>query len=151
MGVELAFQLPGRRASPRKQRTLLLIDDDPQCARFVAHAAEDLGYDTHITISHGSFKARYGEVKPDVVILDLAMPGADGVELLRFLANERCTALVIIVSGFDRRVVEAAMRLGVVLGLRMGAPLTKPILFEQLGEALEGGSKSPFFCRLSRD
>lgn len=142
--AELARQLPSRRAAPRNQRTLLLIDDDPQCARFVAHAAEELGYDAHITISHGSFQARYGEVEPDIVVLDLAMPGADGVELLRFLANERCTALVIIISGFDRRVVDAAMRLGVALGLRMGTSLTKPVVFKQLGEALEGGSKSPF-------
>jgi EAL domain-containing protein (putative c-di-GMP-specific phosphodiesterase class I) len=42
-----------------------------------------------------------------MVALDLGMPGMDGVELLRFLADAGFRAPVLIVSGFDRRVLEA--------------------------------------------
>jgi YesN/AraC family two-component response regulator len=70
---------------------------------------------------------RYRELRPDVVAIDLAMPQVDGVELLRFLASENCTVPVIIISGFDRRVLESSMRLGVALGLNMVGPLEKPV------------------------
>ena len=40
------------------------------------------------------------------------MPGMDGVELLRFLADEDFQEPVLIISGFDRRVLESAFRLG---------------------------------------
>jgi hypothetical protein len=47
----------------------------------------------------------------------------DGVELLRFLADEDFRAPVLIVSGFDRRVLESAFRLGEALGLNMAGPV----------------------------
>lgn len=122
----------------RPGKSLLLVDDDPECARFIGHAANECGYDAVITISPHSFKAQYRSAEPDVVLIDLAMPGGDGIELLRFLAEEKCRATVIIVSGFDRRVLDAATRLGAVLGLRMGGALTKPICLGDLSDALAG-------------
>ena len=67
-----------------------------------------------------------------MVALDLGMPGMDGVELLRFLADEEFKAPVLIVSGFDRRVLESAFRLGEALGLNMAGPIEKPVRLEQL-------------------
>ena len=60
----------------------------------------------------------------------------DGVELLRFLAEEDSRATVLIVSGFDRRVLESAFRLGEALGLRMVGPLEKPVRFQELERVL---------------
>src|SRR4028118_1995418 len=104
-------------------RHLLLIDDEPAFGRFIAHAAELGGYNAHLTMSAGPFMAKYRELQPDAVALDLGMPQVDGVELLRFLAEEKCSAPVIIVSGFDRRVLESSMRLCAALGLNMVGPL----------------------------
>jgi YesN/AraC family two-component response regulator len=59
----------------------------------------------------------------------------DGVELLRFLSEENYRSPVLIVSGFDRRVLESAFRLGEALGLNMAGPLEKPVRLEDL-EAL---------------
>ena len=125
---------PSRLKSPR--RTLLLVDDDPLCARFIGHAARECGYSAVVTLSPEGFKAQYRDAEADVIVMDLAMPGSDGIELLRFLAGENCQALVLIISGFDHRVVECAMRLGTALGLKMGQPLTKPVRFETLASAL---------------
>ena len=118
-------------------RQLLLIDDEPAFGRFVAHAAGEAGFEAHVTTSAEPFKSRYRELAPDAVALDLAMPGADGVELLRFLAGEECTAPVIIISGFDRRVLESSTRLGEALGLNMAGHLTKPVRLEELTDLLE--------------
>ena len=71
-----------------------------------------------------------------MVALDLGMPGMDGVELIRFLADQQYSAPVLIVSGFDRRVLESAFRLGAALGLTMVGPVEKPVRFEVLEEML---------------
>ena len=54
-----------------------------------------------------------------MVALDLGMP-VDGVELTRFLADQDYRGPVLIVSGFDRRVLESAFRLGEALGPEHG-------------------------------
>ena len=118
------------------QPLLLLIDDEPFVGRFLSHAAEECGYRALATATADSFRREYRLLDPDVIALDLAMPGGDGVELLRFLAAEQCRAPVLIVSGFDRRVLDSSMRLGEKLGLNMIGPLAKPILVSELQAVL---------------
>jgi DNA-binding response OmpR family regulator len=115
---------------------LLLIDDEPALAAFVAHAAEECGFEPTLTSDDRAFREKFGEQRPDMVALDLGMPGMDGVELLRFLADENYRAPVLIISGFDRRVLESAFRLGEALGLTMAGPLEKPVRLEELENLL---------------
>ena len=117
------------------QPRLLLIDDEPALAEFLANAASETGFDPIITSEDWQFRDEFRAQRPDMVALDLGMPGADGVELIRFLAEENYRAPVLIVSGFDRRVLESAFRLGEALGLNMTGPLEKPVRLEAL-EAL---------------
>lgn len=118
-------------------RHLLLIDDEPAFGRFIAHAAEAGGFTAHVTLSAQPFMEKYRELRPAAVAVDLGMPQVDGVELLRFLAEEGCEAPVIIVSGFDRRVLESSMRLGQALGLNMKGPLEKPVRLQELLDLLD--------------
>ncbi len=119
-----------------KQPRLLLVDDEPALADFIASAARECGFDAHVTSDDESFREQFLVDRPDVVALDLGMPGMDGVELLRFLSEEGFRAPVLIVSGFDRRVLESAFRLGEALGLTMVGPLEKPVRLEQLEAGL---------------
>src|SRR5689334_23767479 len=114
------------------QPRLLLIDDEPVLAEFLASAARECGYDPVITAEDQQFRDEFRANAPDMVALDLGMPGMDGVELLRFLADENYRSPVLIVSGFDRRVLESAFRLGEALGLNMAGPLEKPLRLEEL-------------------
>ena len=109
------------------QPRLLLIDDEPALADFLADAAEKCGFDPVVTGRDDQFRDEFLARRPDIVALDLGMPGMDGVELLRFLAEQDFRAPVLIVSGFDRRVLESAFRLGEALGLTMAGPLEKPV------------------------
>jgi DNA-binding response OmpR family regulator len=111
---------------------LLLIDDEPALADYLANAARECGFDPEISADDEEFRARFLERRPDMVALDLGMPGMDGVEWLRFLADRDYAAPVLIVSGFDRRVLESAIRLGEAHGLNMAGPLEKPVRFEKL-------------------
>jgi len=115
---------------------LLLIDDEPALAEFVAQAAVECGFDAVLTSEDHAFREKFLAERPDMVALDLGMPGMDGVELLRFLAEEDFRAPVLIISGFDRRVLESAFRLGEALGLTMAGPLEKPVRLEELEDIL---------------
>ena len=118
------------------QPRLLLIDDEPTLAEFLADAARESGFDPVITSEDEEFRKAFREQRPEMVALDLGMPGMDGVELIRFLADEDYDAPVLIVSGFDRRVLETAFRLGSAMGLTMVGPVEKPVRFEVLEETL---------------
>jgi DNA-binding response OmpR family regulator len=118
------------------QPRLLLIDDEPTLAEFLADAAKESGFDPVITGEDEEFRNAFRAARPDMVALDLGMPGMDGVELIRFLAAEDYRSPVLIVSGFDRRVLETAFRLGEALGLTMVGPIEKPVRFEVLEETL---------------
>lgn len=114
------------------QPRLLLIDDEPALAEFLASAARECGFEPTISSDDGEFRDEFLDSRPDMVALDLGMPGMDGVELLRFLAAQDYRSPVLIVSGFDRRVLESAFRLGEALGLNMAGPVAKPVRLEEL-------------------
>ena len=114
------------------QPRLLLIDDEPALAQFLASAAKESGFEPVVAESDDEFREAFVEIRPQMVALDLGMPGMDGVELIRFLAEQDYHAPVLIVSGFDRRVLESAFRLGEALGLTMAGPVEKPVRFEVL-------------------
>ena len=114
------------------QPRLLLIDDEPALAEFLANAARESGFEPVITSEDWQFREEFLGERPDMVALDLGMPGMDGVELIRFLADQQYSAPVLIVSGFDRRVLESAFRLGEALGLSMAGPIAKPARLEEL-------------------
>jgi DNA-binding NtrC family response regulator len=115
---------------------LLLIDDEPALAAFVANAAAMSGFEPVVTNNDQLFREEFRAEVPGMVALDLGMPGMDGVELLRFLSAQGFEGPVLIISGFDRRVLESAFRLGEALGLKMVGPLEKPARLEALEELL---------------
>jgi DNA-binding response OmpR family regulator len=117
------------------QPRLLLIDDEPALAEYLANAARSTGFEPIITARDDEFREAFIETKPEMVALDLGMP-VDGVELTRFLAEQDYRGPVLIVSGFDRRVLESAFRLGEALGLNMAGPVEKPVRLEVLEELL---------------
>jgi DNA-binding response OmpR family regulator len=118
------------------QPRLLLIDDEPALADYLANAARASGFDPIVTARDEDFRQAFIANQPEMVAVDLGMPGMDGVELTRFLADQDYRGPVLIVSGFDRRVLESAFRLGETLGLNMVGPVEKPVRLEVLEELL---------------
>jgi len=116
---------------------VMVVDDDPGFGEFVRKVAQGCGYEVTVAHDGREFRSAYAQTKPDLILLDLAMPGADGIELLRSLADNGCTASVMVMSGFDAKVVDTARRLGVARGLQMGRVLTKPIRAADLRTVLE--------------
>lgn len=117
------------------QPRLLLIDDEPALADYLASAARTCGFEPIVTARDDEFREAFISLRPEMVALDLGMP-VDGIELTRFIADQGYRGPVLIVSGFDRRVLESAFRLGEALGLNMAGPVEKPVRLEVLEELL---------------
>jgi DNA-binding response OmpR family regulator len=117
------------------QPRLLLIDDEPVLADYLASAARTCGFDPIVTERDEEFREFFLANRPEMVAVDLGMP-VDGVELIRFIADQDYRGPVLIVSGFDRRVLESAFRLGEALGLNMAGPIEKPVRLDILEELL---------------
>jgi DNA-binding response OmpR family regulator len=121
-----------------RPKRLLVIDDEFDLAILVKEVAEDCGYDARITVDANSFKQTYEAFQPDLIVLDLSLPGMDGVQLLRFLADRECKARLVIMSGFDRKVRGAAEELGHARGLDMAGSISKPLRVSDLRDFLNG-------------
>ena len=114
----------------------LLIDDEPGIGRLIKRVADGCGFTAAFTTDADEFKRIYGAHPVEVIAVDLSMPGFDGVEVLQLLAETGCRASVLVISGFDRRVVEASIRLGEALGLRMAGMMAKPLDVEEVRSVL---------------
>ena len=88
-----------------KSGRLLVIDDEPAICDFVKEVAEESGFEVVIAANFDQFGAAYGSFEPSVIVLDLRMPEVDGIELLRFLAEEKCRAHILLMSGLDQKVL----------------------------------------------
>jgi DNA-binding response OmpR family regulator len=96
-------------------RTILLVDDDPGFVELVRRKLEANGYAVVMAFDgrEGLLKAQ--TASPDLVLLDLAMPGMDGFETLRALKAAPKTAaipVVMLTSQGDRKHIFAAEQLG---------------------------------------
>ena len=118
-------------------KRLLLVDDEPGMTDFIQVVAQETSFEVRTSNRPADFMDSFRKFPPDAIILDLAMPGIDGVELLRWLAEENCQARIVIISGFDRRVLDAAGRMGEASGLKIVETLSKPIRLAAMREALK--------------
>ena len=114
------------------ENRLLVMDDDTDVAAFFGQVAEDLGYEVNVLSDPTRFGATVTSFQPTVLLLDLQMPGRDGIELLRELAGLEQRPKVLIASGLDSRVVTTAQELGLSMGVDVAGSFCKPISFDEL-------------------
>jgi EAL domain-containing protein (putative c-di-GMP-specific phosphodiesterase class I)/AmiR/NasT family two-component response regulator len=118
-------------------RRLLILDDEPVVAQTVAFAAERHGFAVRMSASTEDFFDDVAHFAPSHIIIDLLMPGMDGVEVLRNLATTRCHANIIMMSGMGTKVLESAQRVGIERGLYIGGILPKPFKPAELRALLD--------------
>jgi DNA-binding response OmpR family regulator len=99
---------------------ILLIDDDPLLRRSLAFNLEQAGYRVSTAATAEDALALAVRDRPDLVLLDIGLPGMDGLDALRHF-RARMNVPVIFLTARDRRLDEA-------LGLELGADdyVTKP-------------------------
>ncbi len=78
---------------------ILLIDDEEGIRRMLGLSLTDLGYDVHTAGDGQEGLALFDWLSPDIVLLDIKMPGMDGIEVLRQIKSRKSFAEVIMISG----------------------------------------------------
>ena len=114
--------------------TVLVVDDDPNAIDIVRTFLEAKGYRVATAKDGSEALAQLEEVRPDLVLLDVMMPGMDGWEVARVIKNHP--------SFGSTRVVMLTARSDFAdkhEGLRAGADdyIVKPIQLRELGERVE--------------
>jgi CheY-like chemotaxis protein len=95
--------------APRPDRTALVVDDDPFVVSALAELLEEEGFDVHTATNGFSAMRRAVEVRPLVILLDLALPERSGAELLDDLRAEPAThdVAIVVVTGNAESLSEA--------------------------------------------
>ena len=111
--------------------TLHIIDDDEGICSEISSALVASGYECSWATSADSVKAP-GVRNPDVLLLDLCMPGVDGFQVIRRLAGETHQPHLIVASGHEQRIIRAAVRCARDAGLNVLGSLGKPYSIKSL-------------------
>ena len=102
-------------------KTILVVDDDALMRRSLAATLGQAGYTVETAASGENALQCVRRKAPDLVLLDVGLPGMDGMETLRVLRRDLPGLLVIFVTGRRRELDE-------IVGLELGADdyITKP-------------------------
>jgi len=125
---------------------LLAFDDDAAVGRLVTRVAALAGMEAAAVTQVEAFRQALRDEPPQVVALDLQLGNTDGVEQVRFLAEQRFRGSLLLMSGFDARVLDTAGALARNLGLAVEGVLQKPIHvpdLERLLLRLQTASRQP--------
>src|SRR5207245_7488857 len=69
-------------------RRILVVDDDPMVATTVQRVLRPEGYEVDVALGGAQALAQVSARRPDLVILDLMMPGIDGLDVCRRLRTD---------------------------------------------------------------
>jgi len=115
--------------------TILVVDDEPLMTNMVSEVGELGGFDVIETNNAKEFQSAWQDHDPTVVIMDIIMPDMDGVELLKWLSEDKCLTPIILMSGYDKNYLETASSVGTEKGNTIIGTLFKPFQLAEL-EAL---------------
>jgi EAL domain-containing protein (putative c-di-GMP-specific phosphodiesterase class I)/FixJ family two-component response regulator len=107
-------------------RSILVVDDELDICEFVQDVAEDMSFNVAILTTTTEINT-VSFTNLDAIVMDLSMPGMDGIELIRYLAEASCSAALILISGLDSGVLATAERLARDRGLSVLGAVNKPI------------------------
>ena len=105
---------------------MLVVDDDPALAEMLGIVLRTEGFEPSFVADGDRALAAFRSTKPDLVLLDLMLPGTDGIDVCRQIRSESGTPIVMLTARGDT--------VDVVLGLECGADdyITKPFKPKEL-------------------
>lgn len=137
-GSQPTDALTHRRTDVPKR--ILIVEDDPDIARLLADQLHAEGYTTTIAASGEAALEEVARELPDLITLDIQLPGMDGIEVAQRLAMDPATTdlpvLVVSVTDKDPRLKQFGMR-------TLSKPLDRDALLANVSELLEEDEKRP--------
>ncbi len=139
----ITFPVAAARTAPG----LLIVDDDRLQRLLIGETARRVGYEVAMAGSLEEAVRLLDERRFATLVLDLSLGERDGIEVIRHMAEAGHRPTVLVISGFDDRIRDAALRVVRAAGLVAVGTLRKPLslggLREQLAQALEASEETP--------
>jgi two-component system alkaline phosphatase synthesis response regulator PhoP len=110
------------RYTPPMSR-ILVVEDDPDIAGLLTHYLQRAGFEADMVSSGGDVLPRVKKAPPDLLLLDLMLPGIDGLEVCRAVRGDPQTAAIPIIM-----ITAKGEESDRIVGLELGADdyITKP-------------------------
>lgn len=92
---------------------ILIVDDDENICEVIKMYLDNSGYDTKVCYNGKAAQDVFTQYKPDLVLLDIMLPGLDGIDVLKWIRKQGETPVIMLTAKgetFDK-----------VLGLELGA------------------------------
>lgn len=117
---------------PNSKSTILVVDDQPGIRRLLLEVLTEEGYDVHTAANGYEGMQKAKEVNPTLILMDMKMPGMDGIETLRELKQLNQAEKVIMMTAYgELGLVNIAKELGAY------AYVTKPFDIIELCTMIE--------------
>jgi EAL domain-containing protein (putative c-di-GMP-specific phosphodiesterase class I)/CheY-like chemotaxis protein len=116
---------------------LLVLDDEEDIVKAICALGTRAGFQPIGSTPADRIRELVASAQPDVIILDLQMPGEDGISALRYLADIQSSAKIFLVTGMDERTIASAEQYGLRRGLTVFGTLQKPFDPDELLASLE--------------
>ena len=100
-------------AEPNGRGRVLVVDDDPALAEMLAIVLRNEGFDSRLCATGDRAMAEFRDYRPDIVLLDLMLPGKDGIDVCKEIRAESGVPIVMLTAKSDT--------IDVVVGLESGA------------------------------
>jgi len=111
---------------------IIIADDDPIIRMDLTAMLQELGHQVIAAVENGDAAWRLAQsLKPDLVILDVMMPGMDGLQAAARISSQRLAPVLLLTAYSEAPMVEQATRAGVL------AYLVKPFRKQELQPAVE--------------
>ena len=125
-------------ASPFARLSVLVVEDHPFQRRTALALLRGLGVGTLAGAEDGHAALEWLArcPPPDVIICDIDMPGMDGVEFIRRVAQRGLASAIAIASGLDRRLLNTIKSVSESYGLQVLGAVEKPLTARRLNELL---------------
>jgi len=130
--MELKMDEPQIKAEP----IVYVVDDDPQTCRAVAELVHSFGYQVELFESSNKFLESIDQTRPGCVVLDIRLPGLDGLEVHQRLLQREIALPVVVITGYaDTSTTVRSLRNGAVTVLEK--PFRDDELWSNVQEALQ--------------
>ena len=122
------------------QPSILIVDDEPSIVQSLTGLLSDEGFNT-LSANNGYEALKVIETEsPDLVLLDIWMPGIDGIDTLKEIKKDHPFLQVIIITGHGT--IETAVK-----AIKLGAYdlIEKPLSIDKVIVAINNDSSAPIF------
>lgn len=123
------------RQTPTKR--LLLLDDDSAVRKTLVLIGTKLGAEVSACANLAEFQHALKSFDPDILLIDLMMPDADGIDAISAIGPQ-CGAAIYVITGADKRTLEASRDVLLRSGARISGFVSKPFSVSDLQKVIEG-------------